>query len=150
MSCKSIVFYYYDSLRNMEQQRHPNENPRVTSTVEVVLRDCKSVEGLFLFYHLNWRLGHTELHQLLCMLQGFWKGRKLLNCVGKQKMGKADVVLTPSSLNLITCFLTSSIYLMKSVTILYFVDMYDHKVIFKILVLFRLLRHTWTSHSEKK
>lgn len=65
-------------------------------------------------------------------------------------MGKADVVLTSSSLNLIICFLTSSIYLMKLVKILYFIDICDHKVIFKILLLFILLRLAWTSHLEKK
>lgn len=50
----------------------------------------------------------------------------LPNRVGEQKIEKTDVVLSSSCLNLIICFLTSSIYLMKSVIILYFTQIYAH------------------------
>lgn len=123
MPCKSKVFYYCDSLRNMEQQRHHNENPRVTSAIEAILRDCKWVEGLFWNYHLNWRFGYTGTPLITTYASGLLEGWKtLLNRVGKQKIGKAEVVLTSSCLNLIICFLTSSTYLKSSVIIVYFTD----------------------------
>jgi len=50
----------------------------------------------------------------------------MLNCVGKQKIGKADFVLTSSCLNLLISSLTSSIYLMRSVINVNFTDIYAH------------------------
>lgn len=74
---------------------------------------------------------------------GILEGRKtLLNHVGKQKMGKADAVLTSSRLNLIICCLTSSIYLMKYVVTVHFTDINAHKQFLKILFLLLLLSHT--------
>lgn len=75
----------------------------------------------------------------------------LLNRVGKQKIEKTDVVLSSSSLNLIIWFLTSSVYLMKSVTVVSFTDIHAHASNFlNIVIVFILLRHALASHSGKK
>lgn len=65
----------------------------------------------------------TNCYECLGPLEG---QETLLNCVGKQKIEKTDVVLSSSCLNLIICFLTSSIYLMKSVIIVYFTEIHTH------------------------
>lgn len=71
------------------------------------------------------------------LLEG-WK--TLPNHVGKQKIGKADVVLSSSCLNLINCSLTSSIYLMNSVTTVYFKEIYATQVIFfNIIFIFYII-----------
>lgn len=145
---RSIVLCYCDSLRNTEQQRVPNGNPGITSAVEAVLRGCKWVEGLFWNCHLNWRFGHTGAPLIAMNAWGPLEGQEtLLNHVGKQKIKETDVVLSSSWLNLIICFLISSIYLMKCIL----QRCMSMQVIFLILFLvFILLRHAWTSHSGKK
>lgn len=127
MLYKSIVLYYCNSLRNTEQQRFPNENPRIASATEAILRGCKWVEGLFWNCHLNWRFGHTGTSLIAMNALGPLEGQETLpNRVGKQKIEKTDVVLSSSCLNLIICFLTSSIYLTKSVIIVYFTEIRAH------------------------
>lgn len=75
----------------------------------------------------------------------------LLNHVGKQKIEKTDVVLSSSCLNLIIWFLTSSVCLMKSVTIVSFTEIHAHASnFFNIVIVFILLTHALASHSGKK
>lgn len=124
---RSIVLYYCNSLRNREQQRFPDENPRITSAVEAVLRGCKWVEALFWNCHLNRWFGHTGTPLIAVNAPGPLEGQEtLLNRIGKQKTEKTDVVLSSSCMNLMICFLTSSIYLMKSVIIVYFTEIHAH------------------------
>lgn len=124
---RSIGLYYCNSLRNTEQQRFPKENPRITSAVGAVLRGCKWAEGLFWNCHLNWRFARTGTPLIAMNAWGPLEGQEtLLNRVGKQKIEKTDVMLSSSCLNLIICFLTSSIYLMKSVIIVYFTEIHAH------------------------
>lgn len=110
-----------------EQQRFPHENPRITSAAEALLRGCKWVEGLFWNCHLNWGFGHTGTPLIAMNASGPLQGQEtLLNRVGKQKIEKTDVVLSSSCLNLIIWFLTSSVYLMKSVTIVWDTEIHAH------------------------